>query len=413
LAVGQQSDIDRFATRRLAFHSAWSSRRFEPAVVLAEPVVQIATFASPAIDQERGCREDEDHGKGDHDPSPGIHADPLGRRPLYPQRGLWKREFATRVVATRPVLRKTLTARLLVSECAARSEGVAFAHARELASLRAAVGWASPVTPNTHVIPGDDRRNLKGKNGSVVPTHNTQAETEQSGKEWTRAHGDGEGFTQKDEADSRGLGRPFSGEKKGNECSMKGTAMGDGYRDKASQMTEAAGEQSREVAQSAKDEASQVADKAKDEARHVKDEVTAQARGLVDQAKTELRDQSHAQADQAARAIRRVGDQATALAEGRVDEAGAVADYVRQAGERVKEVGDRLEHRGVDGVLNDVQGFARRRPGAFLAGCAAAGFVAGRLIRGGKAASDSSNGASDGSRGSSTPQSGPYTRPVV
>ena len=173
--------------------------------------------------------------------------------------------------------------------------------------------------------------------------------------------------------------------------------MGDGIRGKAGEVSGAAGEQGKEVAQRVESEASQVADAAKDQARQVKDEAAAQARGLVDQAKTELRDQGRSQADQAARAIRRVGDQADALAEGRPQDAGAVADYVRQAGERVHDVADRIDERGVDGLLNDVQNFARRKPGVFLAGCAAAGFVAGRLIRGG-AASGSDDDSPNGSR---------------
>jgi cell division septum initiation protein DivIVA len=174
--------------------------------------------------------------------------------------------------------------------------------------------------------------------------------------------------------------------------------MGDGIRDKASEVTGVAGEQGKEVAQHAASEASQLADSAKEQARQVKDEAAAQARGLVGQAKNELRDQSRSQADQAAKAIHRVGDQADALASGRVDEAGAVADYVRQAGERVHAVANRIDQRGVDGLLNDVQNFARRKPGAFLLGCAAAGFVAGRLIRGGTAESGNNDeGASNGS----------------
>ncbi|MBE1603490.1 hypothetical protein [Actinopolymorpha pittospori] len=35
----------------------------------------------------------------------------------------------------------------------------------------------------------------------------------------------------------------------------------------------------------------------------------------------------------------------------------------------------------MDGILQDVEGFARRRPVAFLVGAAAAGFAVGRLAR--------------------------------
>ena len=187
--------------------------------------------------------------------------------------------------------------------------------------------------------------------------------------------------------------------------------MEDGGQSGASEAAGSTAEKDQEVAQRAKAEASQVTETAKDHARQVKDEVTTQARGLVDQAKTELRDQGRSQADHAAQAIRRVGDQATALADGRVDEAGAVADYVRQAGQRAGQVADHLDQRGVEGVLDDVQDFARRRPGAFLLGCAAAGFVTGRLIRGG--AASSGNDASDGDGVRSPQQRSMYAPPTV
>jgi hydroxypyruvate isomerase len=154
----------------------------------------------------------------------------------------------------------------------------------------------------------------------------------------------------------------------------------------------AAGKQG-QVAERAASEASQVSDTAKDQARQVKDEVATQARGLVDQAKTELRDQGRSQADHAAQAIRRVSDQAQALAAGRVDEAGNVGEYVRKAGNQVRHVADKIDERGIEGVVEDVQTFARRRPGTFLLGCAAAGFVTGRLLRGGAASSADSSGA--------------------
>src|SRR5829696_2637140 len=188
-------------------------------------------------------------------------------------------------------------------------------------------------------------------------------------------------------------------------------AMGDDVQSMAGEAASTTAEKDQEVAEGAKLEASQVTETTKAQARQVKDEVTTQARGLVDQAKTELRDQGRTQADHAAQAIRRVGDQATALADGRVDEAGPVADYVRQAGQRAGQVADHLDQRGVEGVLDDVQDFARRRPGAFLLGCAAAGFVTGRLIRGG--AASSGDGASDGDGFRSPQQPSMYGPPTV
>jgi hypothetical protein len=177
--------------------------------------------------------------------------------------------------------------------------------------------------------------------------------------------------------------------------------MGDGMQGKNAEVSGRVGDRDKDVAQRARSEASQVADTAKDRAHHVKDEAAAQARGLLDQAKTELRDKGRSQADQATQAIRRVGDQTDALAAGRPQDAGAVADYVRQAGDKARQVADRLEARGIDGVMNDVENVARRKPGAFLLGCVAAGFVAGRLIRSGAASSGASDGSPNGAGGPS------------
>jgi uncharacterized protein YjbJ (UPF0337 family) len=192
----------------------------------------------------------------------------------------------------------------------------------------------------------------------------------------------------------------------------EGEPMGNGDRSKTREAAGVVREQGQQVAERVGSEASEVAGAARDQAGQVKDEVATQARGLVDQAKNELRQQGESQADQVAQAIRRVCNQTEALAEGRVDDAGAVADYVRRAGDQVCRVADHIEQRGVDGVVNDVQDFARRRPGAFLLGCATAGFVAGRLIRGGAASSGGSVGGGDGERGRST-QTSAYAPPMA
>ena len=93
-----------------------------------------------------------------------------------------------------------------------------------------------------------------------------------------------------------------------------------------------------------------------------------------------------------------------ALAEGRPDDAGPAGDYVRQAGDKLQEVAQRLESGGLDGALSDLQGFARRRPGVFLLGAAATGFAVGRLLRGAQAAN--ADGGGSGSSTGSLPAAG-------
>jgi hypothetical protein len=56
-----------------------------------------------------------------------------------------------------------------------------------------------------------------------------------------------------------------------------------------------------------------------------------------------------------------------------------------------------LETKGPEGVLREVEDFARRRPGAFLATALAAGFVVARLGKGVAKAGDLSSSGSSGS----------------
>ena len=60
---------------------------------------------------------------------------------------------------------------------------------------------------------------------------------------------------------------------------------------------------------------------------------------------------------------------------------GAAADWARTAAEQIERLADRAQQLGPKGVADEVATFARRRPLAFLAGAAAAGFVVGRLAR--------------------------------
>jgi hypothetical protein len=150
-----------------------------------------------------------------------------------------------------------------------------------------------------------------------------------------------------------------------------------------------------EVAQTAREQAGQVAGTMKEQATQVADEVKAQGRQVVDRTKEQLREQGDTQARQAAQSLRTLADEARALADGRPDDAGPVADYVRQASERIEGVAQRVEERGAQGMVEDLERFGRRRPGMFLAGAAVAGFVAGRLIRGAAAASEDRGAAGD------------------
>lgn len=159
--------------------------------------------------------------------------------------------------------------------------------------------------------------------------------------------------------------------------------------------TETAVDQAAEVASTAADAAGQLAETAGDQARQVggalkqqaeglTNEVAEQGRHLVDDTKTQLHDQARQQTDKLAESLRRVAEQLSGVLEGKPPEEGALHDYVGQAASKMSELAQRVDQRGYDGLIDDAQRFARRRPGVFLAGAAAAGFAIGRLLRGSK-----------------------------
>ena len=60
---------------------------------------------------------------------------------------------------------------------------------------------------------------------------------------------------------------------------------------------------------------------------------------------------------------------------------GVASDLAHQAASRAAGVADWLDQRDPGSLLNEVKGFARRRPGTFIAIAAVAGVLAGRLTR--------------------------------
>src|SRR5690606_17356170 len=62
-------------------------------------------------------------------------------------------------------------------------------------------------------------------------------------------------------------------------------------------------------------------------------------------------------------------------------ESGRAVELARTGAERIDRMADRLENEGLDGIIHDVESFARRRPGLFLAAGVGVGMVAGRMFR--------------------------------
>jgi hypothetical protein len=135
------------------------------------------------------------------------------------------------------------------------------------------------------------------------------------------------------------------------------------------------------AAEGVRDVAGEVATQAKAVARQSKHQLDS----LVSQTRGEVREQAEHRSAQAADQLRTLSQQVGALVDGRPENAGPLLGYLQDAQSQVGRLASRLEQRGPQGVIDDVTRFARRRPGVFLAGAMAAGFLVGRVVRAGAA----------------------------
>jgi ElaB/YqjD/DUF883 family membrane-anchored ribosome-binding protein len=162
--------------------------------------------------------------------------------------------------------------------------------------------------------------------------------------------------------------------------------------DQAAEVASTAADAAGQVAQTAANEARDVVDQARQQAGELGQEVARQGRHLVEESKDQLHEQARTQTDRIAQSLRDVAEQLTGMVEGRPPDSGAVHDYMQQAADKVGDLAQRVDQRGFDGLVQDAERFARRRPAVFLAGAAAIGFGIGRLFRGAKAA-EADNGS--------------------
>lgn len=155
--------------------------------------------------------------------------------------------------------------------------------------------------------------------------------------------------------------------------------------DAGRQVAGAAAEQAGQLTQTVTNQTKQVAASASDQAHQVAQGAAAQARNVLEDAKAQVHDQAQVQTDRLAEALGRLRDQSRALLDGRAQDAGPLADYAEDGVAKLDRLTRRLQSGGFDGAVDELQRFARRRPGAFLLGAGAIGFGVGRLLRAGAA----------------------------
>jgi hypothetical protein len=127
------------------------------------------------------------------------------------------------------------------------------------------------------------------------------------------------------------------------------------------------------------------ADVAREQASGVAAEVGRQGRDLLGHAQDQLGEQAAQGQQRLAAELLSLSDELSSMADGS-GQGGVAADLARHAASRARGAGQWLGERRPAQVMDEVQSFARRRPGAFLILAAAAGLVAGRLTRGIQAA---------------------------
>jgi hypothetical protein len=163
-------------------------------------------------------------------------------------------------------------------------------------------------------------------------------------------------------------------------------------------------DEAKNVQETAVQAGSQVASTATDQAKQVAQETQRQAKDLLDQGRSQVREQAISQQQKAGQSLTSLAQELRGLADGTSSGApGPARDLLQQASGFVDDFAHKLQTRDPGELLDEVRSFARRKPGLFLLGAAAAGIVAGRLTRGVTAAHSDSAPSSPGTAGYRAP----------
>ena len=154
-----------------------------------------------------------------------------------------------------------------------------------------------------------------------------------------------------------------------SEAKDQGRQVATSAKDQSQQALQSASMQTTEVGGATKKRASQKGAK----------EASARARNRLEEARSTREEHAASTAQWVAENLRRLGEQGVALANGRPQDAADIGDYVRQAADTLLEAAELVDalandvgSRGIGGLVEDIGGVARRRPGLFVLATAAA-----------------------------------------
>lgn len=159
-----------------------------------------------------------------------------------------------------------------------------------------------------------------------------------------------------------------------------GAGSAQGVADTAKDVADTAKQQASQLGGSAADSAKNVAGTAKAEAGNVASEAKQQAKTLYHETTAQLREQASTQQSRAAEGLHGIGGDLDRMAQSS-EQQGMASELVSMLASRASGVASWLESREPADVLDEVKRYARRKPGTFIALCAVAGLVGGRLIR--------------------------------
>lgn len=136
----------------------------------------------------------------------------------------------------------------------------------------------------------------------------------------------------------------------------------------------------------ARQAAGQVAGTAAEQARTVVDEARQQAGTVIEDLRSRAVKEADGQTRRAAGTLRQWANDFSNLA-AHAEHDSPARSLAARAGDKGQRAADYLERQGVESLVADLQGFARRRPGVFLGGALLAGLAVGHLAKVTQAAS--------------------------
>ncbi|MET7736498.1 hypothetical protein ABZT02_34830 [Streptomyces sp. NPDC005402] len=155
----------------------------------------------------------------------------------------------------------------------------------------------------------------------------------------------------------------------------------------------------------ARQAAGEVTTTAAEQARAVAEEARRQTGAAVQDLRSRAMEEAEGQTRRAAGVLRQWAQDLSELAE-KADGDSPARSLVAQVADRGHQTADYVDKQGVEGITDDLQRFARRRPGLFLGGALLAGLAVGRLGKvAGKAAQSNDGGQAQSTAAGPSPYS--------